>query len=91
MVEYQDETERLALEQLVAYYAQLRQVATTAAAGTVLAACEQVALTDGRQMLRDTLAKAVQTRVGQEEKKTRFASVAAANAIGIKGSARGKW
>jgi hypothetical protein len=59
---YTTEAERLALEQALAFVTQMRQVAATAAAGTVLAACEQVALTDGRRLLRDTLASAVQAR-----------------------------
>lgn len=68
-IEYQDEHERLALEQAVAYFRQLRQVAQTAPAGTVLAACEQVALTEGRAVLRHGLATAVQSRVAASEQK----------------------
>jgi hypothetical protein len=60
--EYTTEAERLALEQALAFVTQMRQVATAAPDGTVLAACEQVALTDGRQLLRETLAAAVQAR-----------------------------
>jgi hypothetical protein len=61
-IEYATEAERLALEQAIAFFTQMRQVAATAPDGTVLAACEQLALTDGRQLLRDTLAAAVQAR-----------------------------
>jgi hypothetical protein len=43
----------------------MRHVAATAPDGTVLAACEQLALSDGRQLLRDTLAAAVQARADQ--------------------------
>jgi hypothetical protein len=68
-IEYQDDAERLALEQLLGYFAQLRETALTAPDGTVLAACEQVALRDGRAVLRSTLAAAVQTRVGVAEQK----------------------
>jgi hypothetical protein len=68
-IEYQDEAERLALEQLIAYYAQLRETALTAPEGTVLAACEQHALGDGRAVLRSTLAAAVQSRVDVAEQK----------------------
>ena len=60
--EYTTEAERIALEQAIAFFTQMRHVAATAPDGTVLAACEQVALTDGRKLLRDTLASAVQTR-----------------------------
>ena len=73
-IEYRDENERLALEQALAYLAQLHQLALTAPDGTVLAACEQLALTDGRKLLRDTLASAVQARAdrsGAEKKSAR--------------------
>jgi hypothetical protein len=68
-IEYHDEAERLALEQAIAFFTQLRQVAQTAPAGTVLAACEQVALQDGRALLRRSLAAAVQARVDGAEAK----------------------
>jgi hypothetical protein len=60
--EYTTEAERMALEQALAFFTQMRHVAATAPDGTVLAACEQVALTDGRKLLRDALASAVQAR-----------------------------
>jgi hypothetical protein len=68
-IEYRDERERLALEQVLAFFTQMRQVAQTAPDGTVLAACEQVALQDGHAMLRHTLAAAVQARVDAAEQK----------------------
>jgi hypothetical protein len=68
-LEYHDEAERLLLEQAIAFCTQLRQVAHTAPAGTVLAACEKVALEDGRRLLRTSLAAAVQSRVEDAEKK----------------------
>jgi hypothetical protein len=68
-IEYQDDAERLALEQCLAYFAQIRQTALTAPDGTVLAACEQVALCEGRALLRSTLAAAVQSRVAVAEQK----------------------
>lgn len=61
-IEYATDAERLALEQAIAFFTQMQQVAATAPDGTVLAACEQLALTDGRRLLRDTLAAAVQAR-----------------------------
>lgn len=61
-VEYATETERLVLEQAIAFCTHMRQVAATVPDGTVLAACEQVALSDGRRLLQDTLAAAVQAR-----------------------------
>ena len=61
-IEYVTETERLALEQAIAFCTQMQHVAATAPDGTVLAACEHVALDDGRRLLTDTLAAAVQAR-----------------------------
>jgi hypothetical protein len=68
-IEYQDAAERLALEQCLAYFTHLRQTALTAPEGTVLAACEQVALRDGRALLRSTLAAAVESRIAVAEEK----------------------
>jgi hypothetical protein len=68
-IEYQDDAERLALEQCLAYFGQLRQTALTAPDGTVLAACEQVALREGRALLRSTLAAAVESRIAVAEQK----------------------
>jgi hypothetical protein len=42
-IAYQDEAQRLGLEQAIAYFTQMRQTAQTAPDGTVLAACAQVA------------------------------------------------
>ena len=61
-IEYATQAERLALEQAIAFFTQMRRVAATAPDGTVLAACEQVALAEGRRLLKDTLASAVQSR-----------------------------
>jgi hypothetical protein len=69
MIEYRDAAERLALEQAIAYVAQLRQVAHSAPDGGVLAACEQLALHDGRALLRSTLAAALQGRIAEAELK----------------------
>jgi hypothetical protein len=68
-IEYRDDAERLALEQAIAYVTQLRQTALTAADGTVLAVCEQLALRDGRALLRSTLAAAVDSRVALADQK----------------------
>jgi len=68
-LEYQDESERLALEQALAYVRQLRQVALAAPAGSVLATCEQRALHDGRALLRTTLTAALESRIAAEEQK----------------------
>jgi hypothetical protein len=68
-IEYRDETERLALEQAIAYVSQLRQVARDATDGSVLAACEKLALSDGRALLRSTLAAALGGRGDAAEQK----------------------
>ena len=68
-IEYRDDAERLALEQAIAYVAQLRQLAQDAPDGTVLAACEKLALTDGRALLRSTLAAALHGRIAAAEHK----------------------
>jgi len=80
VIEYHDDAERLALEQAIAFFSQMRQVAQTAPAGTVLAACEQVALQDGRALLRNSLAAAVQSRVEVGEQKGGTPATAAAHA-----------
>jgi hypothetical protein len=61
-IEYQTDAERLVLVQAIAYVQDINRLALSAPHGTVLAACEQLALTGGRQLLRDTLAAALQNR-----------------------------
>ena len=68
-IEYRDDAERLALEQAIAYVTQLRQTALSAVDGTVLAVCEQLALRDGRALLRSTLAAALDSRTAVAEQK----------------------
>lgn len=68
-IEYHDEAERLGLEQAIAFFTQMRQVARTAPDGAVLAACERVALEDGRALLRKSLAAAIRTRIDAAEQK----------------------
>jgi hypothetical protein len=68
-IEYRDAAERLALEQAIAYVTQLRSVAQDAPDGSVLDACEKLALADGRALLRSTLAAALDGRVGAAEQK----------------------
>jgi hypothetical protein len=68
-IEFRDDAERLALEQAIAYVAQLRRLAQDAPDGTVLAACEQLALADGRALLRSTLAAALEGRIASTEQK----------------------
>ena len=47
----------------------MQGLAFTAPPATVLAACEQLALTDGRKLLRDTLAAAIQARADDTDAK----------------------
>jgi hypothetical protein len=68
-IAYRDDAERLALEQAIAYVAQLRQVAQDAPDGSVLAACERLALAEGRALLRSTLAAALEGRIATAEQK----------------------
>jgi hypothetical protein len=68
-IEYRDDAERVALEQAIAYVAQLRQVAQDAPDGSVLAAGEKLALADGRALLRNPLASALQGRIATAEQK----------------------
>jgi hypothetical protein len=68
-IDYRDDAERLALEQAIAYVAQLRQVAQDAPDGSVLAAWEKLALADGRALLRSTLAAALEGRIATAEQK----------------------
>jgi hypothetical protein len=68
-IDYRDDAERLALEQAIAYVVPLRQVAQDAPDGSVLAACEKLALADGRALLRSTLAAALDGRIALAEQK----------------------
>src|SRR5260370_1895021 len=65
--EYRDENERLALKQAIAYISDLRHLAIDAPAGTVLDACEDLALDKGRALLRSTLAAALHGRIAVAE------------------------
>jgi hypothetical protein len=68
-IEYRDEAERLALEQAIGYVGDLRQLALDAPDGSVLAACEELALCQGRALLRSTLAAALESRIAKAEQK----------------------
>lgn len=68
-IEYEDDAQRLALEQAIAYVTQLHSVALNASYGTVLDTCEKLALTDGRALLRSTLTNALHSRIASDEKK----------------------
>ena len=68
-VEYCNEAERLALEQLIGYFADLNRLAQEAPSGTVLATCEKHALGEGRKLLRTTLVAALDSRIQTAEQK----------------------
>lgn len=68
-IEYATDAERLMLEQAIAFLTDLRAVAHTAPHGTVIDACEALALTGGRKLLRDSLAHAVQARLDDTDAK----------------------
>jgi hypothetical protein len=70
-IEYTTESERLQLERLIAYSAELRAVADTAASGTVLAACEAHVLDAGRRLLREHLQTTLQAHIDRPQKKRR--------------------
>jgi hypothetical protein len=67
-IEYATEAERLPDEGLIAYVQEMNRLGATAAPGTVLDACELLALDQGRTLLRDNLAAAVQARADTEKK-----------------------
>lgn len=67
--EYQTPEQRQAIEAAIAFVSEMHQLALAAPSGQVLAACEQHALGQGRQLLRDTLANATQARVANAEQK----------------------
>ncbi len=80
-IEYETDAERLALEQAIAFVTDLRRLALAAPSGTVLDACEALAVSDGRQLLCDSLTAAVQARAdAADAKKMRPAAAAKAPA-----------
>ena len=68
-IHYQTEAERLAYDRAIAFVAELHQLGLDSPPETVLDACEGLALEKGRQLLRDSLASAVQARVDRLEEK----------------------
>ena len=67
-IEYATEAERLELERAIAYFTEMRTVASTAPSGAVLAACESHALTAGRKLLRENLQASVQSHIDAQKK-----------------------
>ena len=68
-IEYQTDAERLILEQAIAYASAMQRHAAAAPHGTVVAACEQLALTQGRKLLQSTLAIALQAQAHTADSK----------------------
>lgn len=64
-IEYQDEPERLLIEQALAMVADLRRTALDAPHGSVLAACEARAVAKGRELTASALQDALRRRVAE--------------------------
>jgi ribulose 1,5-bisphosphate synthetase/thiazole synthase len=62
-IEYEDESERLLIEQAAAMIADLRRTAMDAPHGTALAACEDQAVREGRRLTLQVLEDALRHRV----------------------------
>ena len=67
-IEYATDDERLQYERMIAYVQEMNRLGASAAPGTVLDTCERFALDQGRKLLRDNLATAVQARADAEKK-----------------------
>ena len=67
--EYRDEGERVAIEQAIAFVAQMRDLAVTAPHGRMIDRLEGHALDAGRELLRTTLERGVQAAVTDGEGK----------------------
>jgi hypothetical protein len=68
-IDYTTDAERLELERAVAYVIEMRQLGSTAAHGTVLDACEKLALGAGRRFLQDNLKATMQARADAQKKR----------------------
>ena len=90
--EYRDEGERVAIEQAIAFVAQMRDLTGQAPHGLVLDRLEGHALDAGRELLRGTLERAAQATVEQAEgKKGRIASACAGAGGGSSDGRSGTW
>ena len=67
-ITYNSLEERREYERAIAFVAEMRELGVTAPHGGVIDACEALCLSKGRDLLRDTLAGAVQARVSDAEK-----------------------
>lgn len=64
-IEYEDNSERLLIEQALAMVADLKRTALEAPHGTVLAACEAEAVEKGRKLTVAALEEALRRRVAE--------------------------
>lgn len=69
-ISYSTPEERLAYERAIAFVGEMHQLGLDAPHGGAIDACEALALSAGRDLLRDTLAAAVQARIDGAEKKS---------------------
>ena len=67
----QSDFQRLVLERALAFAQHLEHTAATAPHGHLLDRCELASLQQGRQLLRDCLAAALQQQIAQGEKRGR--------------------
>lgn len=86
-VTYSTPEERRDIERAIAFVAEMRQLGLQAPHGKVIDACEEMALTKGRDFLRDSLAGAIEARISDVEKKS---SRPAAIGPGARGGGRGR-
>lgn len=70
-ITYDTPEERRAYERAIEFVAEMHRLGLDAPEGRVIDACEAAALSKGHDLLRETLAAAVQARVGDLEKKPR--------------------
>jgi hypothetical protein len=75
-MQFEDEAERLFVEQAQAMYREMREHARQAPDGEVLDRTEQLALVRGRELTRKALESVTQTEVTDLEKKRRQAALA---------------
>jgi hypothetical protein len=68
-ISYNTEAERQAYERAIAFVAEMHALGLNAPDGSVLDACEALTLSRGRDLLRQTLAAAAQSRIDLVEKK----------------------
>lgn len=85
-ITYDTPEERRAYERAIEFVAEMHRLGLEAPDGGVIDACEAVALSRGSDLLRDTLAAAVQARVDRlEKKKTPPAGTRRAARVGGRG------